>query len=251
MQNKYQSIQLTVYLFLLAISLVGCRGPQTACDQPLDEEVLNGLMISPEQDAGVRPGDQLQLELAVVECCTFYQTINACATWVLGSGEGAQITPDGELTIGSDAAHGERLEVIANIEEGRRIVKRTIEIYREADNPLVGTWEEVSQISCETGDYVDPMTNIEEVIFKADGSFVITKQPFELYFDYAGTYSYQLPENTIVLVEDKANRSPSDFDGQGFFQFDDEGALILQEIWLGLPDEAVPRTRCGHRLVRQ
>ncbi len=141
--------------------------------------------------------------------------------------------------------------MIANVEEGRQIVKSSFEIYREDFNPLVGTWQEVSQISCETGDFIDPIKNIEEVTFKAGGSFVITKQPFELYFDYAGTYSFNLTENTIEFLETGGNRSPSNFDGQGFFRIDDEGALILDEIWLGLPDEAVPRMRCGHRLMRK
>ncbi len=245
---------IAIFLFtslLLGISLFGCSGGQPACNQPLDEEVINRLLISPEQDGGIKPGDNLQLELAYVECCTFYETVNACATWELETGSGASITPAGELTVASDAVHGEQLKVIANVEDGRQTVVETFLVYRGDANPLVGTWEEISQISCDSHSIIEPSEPIQEVIFKADGTFVITKQPFELYYDYKGIYSFDLAANNIELMETGGNRSPSDFDGQGSFRIEADGTLVLESIWLGLRDEATPRVSCGHRLVKK
>jgi hypothetical protein len=78
-----------------------------------------------------------------------------------------------------------------------------------------------------------PDLHIEELEFRADGTFSVTWVPFEIYKDYWGAYSYDLKQGTIKFVVEHGNYVPSDIDGNGTFEISQSGQLTLKDIWLG------------------
>ena len=40
---------------------------------------------------------------------------------------------------------------------------------------------------------------------------------------------------------------PDDFDGTGKFVIDEEGYLVLEDVWLGSPEDGGDMVNCGHR----
>ena len=106
-------------------------------------------------------------------------------------------------------------------------------------NPLVGSWQE------------EPGT-INELIFRADGSFSVTWNPFEAYKDYWGTYTFDLDTGSIGLTIAGGNQMPVDFDGTGSFSFEGEDRVNLKDVCLGSYSEVsnAPASNCGHRFAR-
>gem|GEM_PF-5269743 len=50
-------------------------------------------------------------------------------------------------------------------------------------------------------------------------------------------------------VED-GNYIPDDIDGNGFFFINDDGQMILSDLWLGSPSDRKCTGACGHLLSR-
>jgi hypothetical protein len=119
-----------------------------------------------------------------------------------------------------------------------------------ADNPLTGIWKEDVQFACGSGEEVAPERPIRELDFRDDGSFGVTWKPFETYVDYWGTYKYDPAQGTLDLTVDDGNYIPDDLDGSGSLSFDEQGRLILMDMWLGSPSGSAGPANCGHRFTR-
>ena len=63
---------------------------------------------------------------------------------------------------------------------------------------------------------------------------------------YWGTYSIDSATNRIVLRPEGGNHLPADFDGEGTFDVDRDGGLILRGVWLGTPRNESVMTGTGH-----
>lgn len=113
---------------------------------------------------------------------------------------------------------------------------------------LVGAWwaEEV-QFDCETLEEVTPEEPIGELAFESDGVFSVTWMPFETYRDYWGTYEIDAETGAIELHVEGGNHVPDDIDGSGFYAIDEQGRLVLSEMWLGTRFEGTGAAACGHR----
>ena len=225
--------------------------PRSECPVVLDEDTLNRLALSMDQTVQMRPGETRTFSLGVVECCHYFEPVEACATWSVDPTEGVSIDPDaGVFTVDAATPSGSVFTVSAEVENGRSVVSIEVHIFTPQDNPLVGIWKEEAQFACDTGAEAVPEEIIRELRFHADGRFSVTWTPFEVYKDYWGTYAYDLEQGTLDLAVTGGNYIPDDVDSSGLFSFDNQGRLILRDMWLGRPHDGTGSANCGHRFIR-
>ena len=118
-----------------------------------------------------------------------------------------------------------------------------------ATNPLLGRWREIAWVNCATGQEASPDDPIRELVFQSDGTVTVTWRPIETYVDYKGTY--QLSESgAIKIVITWSAYAPGDFEGDGTYQIDDGGNLLLADMWLGSPKQTRGLNGCGHRFEK-
>jgi hypothetical protein len=238
---------------LTSVTIVACLplGLDGGCSHTLDQETLERLTLSMERTVQMRPGETREFSLGVVECCYVFEPVDACATWSVSPGAGATIDSEtGVLVVDSSTPSGEAFTVTADVEEERRLVSIDVYVYTPEDNPLVGNWREEVQLACQTWQELAPEEPVGELQFRADGSFSVTWMPFEIYRDYWGSYRYDLEEGSLDLATSGGNYVPEDVDGSGSWEIDEEGRLILRDMWLGTPHGASGTANCGHRFVR-
>jgi hypothetical protein len=222
--------------------------PVTVCETTLEDGVLAGLAIKTGLIGKIemQPGTSRQLSLVITECCYVETPIEACVTWSV-DGAGATISSTGRLTIDASVESGTSMTVRADIENGRKTLSTAVYVYVPESNPFVGYWSEKTQISCDDETEEVPNNPIGELRFDADGSISVTWRPFEIYYDYWGSYSYDLKANTFSFFAGIGNYVPDDLDTSGTFSFDD-GDLILRDVFLGSSSpNSGPAPACGHR----
>ncbi len=203
-----------------------------------------------EQTVEMQPGETGAFSLGVVECCYVFEPVETCATWSVDPNEGTTIDPlTGEFTVDAATPSGSVFMVSADVENGRRLISIEVYVFTPEQNPLVGFWREEAQFACGTGEEVLPEERIGELRFQADGTFSVTWIPFEIYRDYWGTYAYDLTQGTLELVVTEGNYTPEAVDGSGSFSFDEQGSLILSDMWLGSPHSGTSAANCGHRFA--
>jgi hypothetical protein len=219
-----------------------------ACELPaLSQEDLDNLVLSAGWDSLVPVGGTSQIVLGVLEAGPPFP-IDACVAWSLQPADGASIDADGLVSIDAATEAGQVYTVTADVEEGRRILTMEITTYVPVSSPILGNWTEVSQIPCMgPPDPIVPESVINELTFDDTGEFRVTWQPFELYVDYGGTWTYDEGSGALELTVTGGNYVPPDVDGSGTATIDaGTGALTLTDIWLGTPIEGVAPAQCGH-----
>ncbi len=220
----------------------------------LDEDTLERLTLSMnpmDQTVEMLPGETRESSLGVIECCYILEPVEGCATWSVEPTQGASIDAQtAALAVDDGTPSGSVFTVSADVENGQRIVLIEVHVYTPEDNPLVGLWREEAQLVCGRGTEIIPEEPIGELRFGADGSFAATWMPFEISVDYRGMYAYDLTRGTLDLVVEGGSYVPDDVDGSGFFSVDEEGRLILRDMWLGSPWGGTGSANCGHRFVR-
>lgn len=210
-------------------------------------EGINSVVGEPLQ---VEAGKNLRLRLVRIACCTFAEEVDANVRWDVEPLAGITIDEEsGVLSVGTEVEDGTRIEVRASSLMGLRTIQEEVTVFSRDSNPLIGTWQEVGQIGCESGDEMRVEMPIRELIFSSDGSLRVTWNPFEAYVDYAGQYRL-LGDGGIRIAPRRINYLPPDFEGEGDFQIDEEGRLILEGVWLGRPAGFAAgqssHARCGH-----
>ena len=218
------------------------------CTTPLTggelQQLAFGLLMP---SVGVAPGGSHDFELYLVECCYILKPVEVCVEWSVEPAEGATIDDEGKLTIDPDVATGTTYTVTADVESGKKVLTIVAVVTTPESNPLLGTWHEVAQLSCEDGSDVAVDQSIGELAFFPNGEFNVTWTPFEVYVDYWGQYSYDLETQALVLAIVGGNYVPVDFDGEGTFELTETGALVLHDIWFGSPADGLITPTCGHR----
>jgi len=221
------------------------------CRRGLDEDTLSRLSLVMGHTLAMQPGETWEFSPGTVECCYVFEPVDACATWSVSPTDGATIDPTtGVFTVDPETPSGAVFTVTADVENGRRLVSADVHVYTSEANPLFGTWGEEAQFSCETGEEVVPEERIGELAFGADGEFSVTWFPFEIYKDYWGTYTFDLSQGTIELTGAEGNYVPEGLDGSGSWFIDEEGRLVLRDMWLGAPHGVSRVVNCGHRFTR-
>jgi hypothetical protein len=225
--------------------------PRGQCSTVLDADTLSRLVLSMEKSVAMQPGAERSFALGTIECCYFFEPVQACATWSADPSEGARIDPHtGVFAVDESTPSGSVFTVSADVEDGRRVVSVEVHVFTPQEDPLVGMWREEAQFVCSTGEEVVPERAVGELRFKADGGFSVTWEPFEVYKDYWGTYAYEMDQGTLSLSVTGGNYVPDDVDGGGSLVVDEEGRLILRDLWLGSPFDGTGPANCGHRFTR-
>ncbi|HJX38523.1 MAG TPA: hypothetical protein VJ714_07980 [Anaerolineae bacterium] len=221
------------------------------CRRGLDEDTLNRLSLVMGDTLAMQPGETWEFSPGVVECCYVFEPVDACATWSVSPTDGATIDAEtGVFTVDPGTPSGKVFTVTADVENGRRLVSADVHVYTPEANPLFGVWGEEAQFSCETDEEVVPEERIGELSFGANGEFSVTWHPFEIYKDYWGTYTFGLNQGTLDLTGAEGNYVPENLDGSGSWFIDEEGRLVLKEMWLGSPHGSSGLANCGHRFTR-
>lgn len=256
-------MSLAVMVGLLLISALACRAAETGFGiipaatesggvrlGALDEETLARLTLSIWPGGQAKPGETIEIQVGTNECCYVFQPVLADVRWSVEPADGARIDSEtGVLTIAQDVKSGARFTVTADVEDGRKQISAPLTIYRLEDNPLIGTWHEFEAIPCGGASLPESEDPVRELVFKADGTFQATFTPFEIYHDYWGTYQIDLANHTLTMAVTDGNFIPTSLDLEGFFEFDEEGRLVLKEMWLGRR-EPTDAQGCGHRFRR-
>ena len=217
------------------------------CRTRLDDDTLDRLTLSMGPTVEMQPGGTREFTLGVVECCYFFEPVDACATWSVEPSDGASINSrTGVFILDDGVASGEVFTVTADVEDGRRLVSIEVHVFTPGANPLVRNWGEEAQLACDTREEVAPEEPIRELQFRADGTFSVTWMPFEVYRDYWGNYRYDSEGGTLDLAIEGGNYVPEDVDGSGSFVIDEEGRLVLKDMWLGTWMASTGDANCGH-----
>jgi hypothetical protein len=210
---------------------------------PLDEAELEQAVLDAGFLGKVPAGGQRQITLAVPQP-GWLEPIEACTVWSVSGDPGATIDDTGLLTIAETVEPGTIVTVQANVEDGRRILETMVTVYVPIDSPIVGYWREVEQISCASGDPVEAVPAIEELIFRDTGDFSVTWLPFETYVDYWGTWTHDPRTGALDLAVTGGNYVPEDLDGTGIASVND-ARLFLEEMWLGRSNDGPHPVMCG------
>jgi hypothetical protein len=251
MKNKPSLLPLTA----LILAVLACSSPELPASitptPTLSADTLERLEIAGGETIQVVPGESRQLQVGAYECCVFFQVYNLPAEWSIDPVEGVTLDPQsGMLEVAADTPHGTSYTVTARLKEAERMLTKTLLVYNPEDNPLVGTWSEAAQLPCGGGAETIPENLLRELVFRADGTMSATWDPFEVYKDYWGRFSYDRQSGTLEISDVEGNYIPADLDPSGSFEIDEKGDLVLKDMWLGSyqwDEGATPG--CGHRIM--
>jgi hypothetical protein len=223
----------------------------------LPPEVANQLAILSEQSFlttfELQPGQSLRLIVGIIECCYLIKPVTIQARWSISPADGAKIDPNtGLITVDSSTPHGRGYTVTATLGDTAYTLVTKVTVYTPQGNPLVGVWQEDAQFTCDGSKEVQPRARIGELVFRAEGRFLLTWYPFEVYVDYEGTYRHDLKSGALTLSPQGGNYMPRRTDLSGTARLDAQGRLVLSDMWLGAPPDSDSVTpNCGHRFVRR
>jgi hypothetical protein len=237
---------------LLVVAFSACTGQRqtpavpttsadpSACATPVGEP----LVIAPGEIELVA-GESIPLEVTSSPHPSAFEALpsRCTVTWaVTPPGRGASITATGGiLTISSDAAIDSAFEVRARLADGREVANR-VRVVRRGRGSMVGVYREVSRVSCGGGEPAVPAHPIGELEFMGDGTFRATWVPFEVRYDFWGTYFHDPGQGTLTLRVTGGNHVPSDLDDAGTVVFEGDDTFRLRDMWLGSASSG-PETR--------
>ena len=150
------------------------------------------------------------------------------------------VYPEGAATFSREADGLAIATIGEDVEAGTRVLLSgsyrshgltgPVEVFRAADNPLVGTWRQ-------DGENCPASSAIQELVFTGGGDFSVTWTPFEVYKDYWGTYTYDLETGAIHLDVESGNQIPEDIVPDGTVVLSDD-ALSFETLSFGTPGQA-------------
>jgi hypothetical protein len=196
-------------------------------------------------DSVVPVGGSTQVSVALQAAGPPYP-IDVCVTWSIAPADMASIGADGVVTVPASTPPGTVLDVTADVEDGRRILTTQLTTYESVQASIVGLWTEVSQSPCGGGPLIDPEQVIYELQFVDTGDVRVTWQPFELYVDYWGTWTYDESSGALSIAVTGGNYVPDDLDTDGTATLNEDGQLVLTDMWLGTPIDGSAPAACGH-----
>ncbi|WP_348764088.1 hypothetical protein [Hyphomonas atlantica] len=141
-----------------------------------------------------------------------------------------------EIAEGAEA--GTRIHLTATY-NGHGLIG-LVDVYRAADNPLVGRWRQDSG-SCAPG------SAVQELVFTGSGDFSVTWTPFEAYKDYWGSYTYDADTGAVSFEIESGNQTPEDVVLEGAAQVSGD-ELSFDGVSFGTPRNA--ESACRGKFLR-
>ncbi|WP_109807473.1 hypothetical protein [Sphingosinithalassobacter portus] len=207
---------------LTAMIAIGLAGTPP-CDFP--EQWAYWLRI-PEMPA--RPGATLRLEPEAGVSYNWVSVPTDCIKrWEVSDPAMADVDPETrQLHIHDDAVPGTRITIsYTNLQDRRS--SASVLIVGAEEKVLTGARRQSGLENCAAG------RSIGEMVFRDDGSFSVTYQPFESYQDYWGRYIYDPVTGALAMTVTGGNLIPEPLDLWGSAYFNADGKLVLDGVFLG------------------
>jgi hypothetical protein len=203
-------------------------------------EAPPGSLIAPSPFRTRRPGSYDQLAPSCL------------AGWFLSDGAPAVVHPAlGLAIVAPEAVDGTVFELRAHLAGYPKgtTVAGLVRITDPKLHPLGGRWTETEEKQCNGTAWRIPARPIGELVFNADGTFTLVKQPFESYYDYWGTYHYTPQSGALTMEISGGNSLPSARLAKGTVRISPAGELQMEGL---LPADAnSPQPICARRLRRE
>ena len=211
-----------VLLLSLAVPASAAWTWTVKCEELTSEQRWN---ISLPSSYEVKPGQTVKPALQVfgIEKLPAFipADVDCAATWKIQPKDGIKLNPStGEFLVAPDAPHGRVYTLTATIKGETKPVTSKVLVFTSQGNPFVGRWREKGG------------QGIEELVFSADQSFKVARIPFEVRYDYWGTYTYDLKTGALELKVTGGNTIPRDIILKGSFKVEGR-VLTLKGIYLG------------------
>ncbi len=150
-------------------------------------------------------------------------------------GRGVRIDRRGTLRVAATAVPGDTFEVLA-LAAGVWMSGLGF-VGDSAPNPLAGTWSQAEWPKCEEG-APPPPERIGELIFRRNGRYSVTAQPFERVYGPSGIYEYDRAAGRLLLHPSDGYRGPERPRDEYQATLNDAGELVLDPVnggLLGMP----------------
>ena len=162
------------------------------------------------------------------------EPLDCTAEWKVSDASLGSISDDRlTLRIAEDARPG--AELVISYLAGGKPVKRSVRIVGKDERVLTGIRGQRSVEVCALPG------KIGEIEFTENGWFSVTFQPFETYRDYWGKYDFDAATGAVTMKVEGGNYQPEGLDLEGTASFAADGALVLEDVYLGQPS-SVPGT---------
>jgi hypothetical protein len=219
-----------VILLVLAIlaTVAGAQCP------PVSDETLESLTLGRVwQPFELAPGRSIDFDLRADDPGAAGELYDGCAEWTIHPRGYVHVDAVGVVRSDANAPDGWHFSVIANVGRGRRILAVSGLIYDPAAHPLVRTWREEARYDCESGRLIDTEERIGELHFRADGTFAVTRLPFESYVDYWGRYVADSKTRRLLFEIRSGNVIPERVKNWGSYRLTEDGRLIIEGVSFG------------------
>lgn len=180
----------------------------------------------------VQPGGIVVAQPMLVKGPGDFQPVpGACITgWRLSSGAPAVIDATSDLTaVAVGAKDGTAFTLMAQIGL-QQIVQGQLRIIDPEAHPLSGRWSQIQETACGSGTQRVPPRPLRELVFGSNGSFSATWTPLERYFDYAGTYTFDVNGAQLQLAVTEGNDMPAQKQIHARARFDARGRLVVSAL---------------------
>lgn len=217
---------------LLAVMLSSCASTSPVKPYAVDQDGKQysvdvqtvTMMITPTQ---AETGSTVQMRLAVptrlpIPGFAISDALNAEVSWSVNTvNPGVRITPQGLLTVTSQARHNSLHQVIAKVAGRTQPVTTKVRVFSKTADPLIGHWKDKNEV-------------INELLFQPGNRFSVTRIPFESYKDYGGTYRIDPVKRTVSMTITGGNKVPKDANLSNIaYSFDAAGNLVLKNVFFG------------------
>ena len=132
-------------------------------------------------------------------------------------------------TLSPDVAAGTQVW-LSGTYRGAHKLSGQVDVYRQKDNPLVGTWRQ-------EGAGCPPESRVRELVFTGGNEMSVTWTPFEVYKDYWGDYRFDPATGAFSFVVEGGNQVPEDMVTEGVVTVEGD-RLHLEGVFFGTPHQA-------------
>jgi hypothetical protein len=200
--NQVQILKKLMLTATLLLSLAAC-GQKKLSDYDLREAV-----IGPDSTIELTPGSTYNARIMRPTPDGPLYPLNARAAWSLQPPVPG-ISVDGKsglITVGKDVPGEATATILANIEDGRRVLRARLHVFTRETKPLVGEWAVDALIACGDGHEMNPDWKLraplarEHLRFKADGGYWMgLEMNIAAHTLMYGVYEYDPQAGTILL----------------------------------------------------